>query len=124
MTACRGRGNADCLDAINARPLLDHNSQLADEVGHLLEFDLVAYDVEGNLINRLSQTLQLPLSDSTYQQMQKGPFRFFQQLDLPPGEVFLRVGIRDLTSNKIGTLEVPLNVPKSPPDRAAAAPAN
>ena len=89
-----------------------------------LEFDLAAYDADGKLINSLSQTIQLPLSDSTWQQMQKGPFRFFQQLDLPPGEVFLRVGIRDLTSNKIGTLEVPLNVPKSPPDRAAAAPAN
>jgi VWFA-related protein len=85
-----------------------------------LEFDLAAYDADGKLINSLSQTLQLPLSDSTFQQMQKGPFRFFQQLDLPPGEVFLRIGIRDLTSNKIGTLEVPLTVPKTPPDRAAA----
>ena len=89
-----------------------------------VEFDLAAYDADGKLINSLSQTLKLPLSDAAYLQMQKGPFRFFQQLDLPPGEVFLRVGIRDLTSNKIGTLEIPLTVPKNPPDRAAAAPAH
>ncbi len=84
-----------------------------------IEFDVVAFDPDGHLINSLSQTLQLPLSESTYQQMQKGPFRFFQQLDLPPGETFLRVGIRDLTSNKIGTLEIPITVPKTPPDHAA-----
>jgi VWFA-related protein len=89
-----------------------------------VEFDLAAYDADGKRISSLSQTLKLPLSDAAYQQMQKGPFRFFQQLDLPPGEVFLRVGIRDLISNKVGTLEIPLTVPKNPPDRAAATPAN
>jgi hypothetical protein len=34
------------------------------------------------------------------------------QFDLPPGNIFVRVGVRDLPSDKIGTLEVPVSVGK------------
>jgi VWFA-related protein len=77
-----------------------------------LEFDLAAYDSDGKLINSLGQTLKVPLTTDQYQQLMKGPFRFFQQLDLPSGQLFLRIGILDPTSAKIGTLEIPLTVPK------------
>jgi hypothetical protein len=30
----------------------------------------------------------------------------------PPGQLFLRIGIFDHTSNKTGTLEIPLTAPK------------
>jgi hypothetical protein len=40
----------------------------------------------------------------------KEPIRFFQQIDLPPGQLFIRVGVLDHTSNKVGTLELPLKV--------------
>jgi hypothetical protein len=54
----------------------------------------------------------MPLSDARYQQFIQGPFRFTQQLDLPPGPLFLRIGVLDPTANRIGTLEIPLTVPK------------
>jgi hypothetical protein len=40
-----------------------------------------------------------------------------QQIDLPPGEIFLRVGVLDGVSDKVGTLEIPLIVkkPAGPP---------
>jgi hypothetical protein len=38
--------------------------------------------------------------------------RFFQQIDLPVGQLFIRVGVLDTTSNKVGTLELPLKVGK------------
>jgi hypothetical protein len=64
------------------------------------------------IVTGLSQTVKMPLSDAKYQQFIQGPFRFFQQLDLPSGQLSLRIGILDPASNKIGTLEIPLTIPK------------
>jgi VWFA-related protein len=77
-----------------------------------LELDLAAYDADGKLITGLSQTVSMPLNEARYQEFIKGPFRFFQQIDLPPGQLFLRIGVLDPTSNKVGALEIPLTVPK------------
>jgi VWFA-related protein len=80
-----------------------------------LEFDLAAYDVFGKRITGLSQTISpRPLTSEQYQQRLKSPFQFLQQLDLPPGEIFLRVGILDAVADKVGTLEIPLKVSKNP----------
>jgi hypothetical protein len=50
VTACRDRINAD-------RRLLDHDSQLADEVGYLSEFGLIAMiDGIGQALNALVVT--------------------------------------------------------------------
>jgi VWFA-related protein len=79
-----------------------------------IDFDLAAYDVYGKRITGLSQTLSLPLSPVQYAQMTKSqtPLRFFQQVDLPPGEIFLRVGVLDAATDRTGTLEIPLVVAK------------
>jgi hypothetical protein len=78
-----------------------------------LEFDLAAYDVFGKRISGLSQTISpRPITPEQYQQTIKTPFRFLQQLDIPPGEVFLRVGVLDAVSDRAGTLEIPLVVSK------------
>ncbi len=79
-----------------------------------VEFDLAAYDVYGKRITGLSQTLSLPLTAERYQRMiaSQTPLRFFQQVDLPPGETFLRVGVLDRTADSTGTLEIPLTVRK------------
>ncbi|MGD0638226.1 MAG: VWA domain-containing protein [Nitrososphaerales archaeon] len=81
-----------------------------------LEVDIAVYDGSpsgsGKILTGLSQTVKMPLSDDKYQQFIQGPFRFFQQLDLPSGQLFVRIGILDPASNKIGTLEIPLTIPK------------
>ncbi len=77
-----------------------------------LEFDIAAYNAEGKLVTSLSQSIKLPLTADQAAQLSKGPFRFFQQLDLPPGKLFVRIGVLDPTSNKLGTLEIPIAVPK------------
>ena len=65
-----------------------------------------------------------PLSDECYKQFIAGPFHFLQQIDLPAGQLFVRVGILDGASNKVGTVEIPLTVGKKPaapkPDVSAA----
>jgi hypothetical protein len=40
------------------------------------------------------------------------PIRFFQRIDLPPGQLFLRVWVLDQISNRTGTLELTLKVGK------------
>ena len=37
---------------------------------------------------------------------------FHEQLAFFPGPLFLRVGVLDGVSNKVGTLEIPLTVPR------------
>jgi VWFA-related protein len=85
-----------------------------------VEFDVAAYDVFGKRITGLSQTFNLQLTAEKYQQFLKTPFRFYQQIDLPPGEIFLRVGVLDGVSDKVGTLEIPLIVKKQPAGLASA----
>ena len=86
-----------------------------------LEFDVAAYDVYGKLITGLSQTITPPpLTPQQYQDFIKKPRQFFQQLDLPAGEIFLRVGVLDSVSNKVGTLVIPVTVKKRPAAAAAA----
>jgi hypothetical protein len=78
-----------------------------------LAFDLAAYDVFGKLITGLSQTISSPaMTAEQYQRFLQRPFQPSQQIDLPPGEIFLRVGVLDGGTDKVGTLEIPLNVPK------------
>ena len=79
-----------------------------------VEFDIAAYDVFGKRITGLSQTLNVQLTQEKYRQFAKSPppQQFFQQIDLPPGEIFLRVGVLDGVSDNAGTLEIPLQVNK------------
>jgi len=86
-----------------------------------LEFDIGAYDPAGRPINNISQTMHMPLTADEYAEFIKTPFKFSQQLDLPPGPATLRIGILDPTSNKVGTLELQITVPKPKPTRLAAA---
>jgi VWFA-related protein len=77
-----------------------------------LELDIAVYDADAKLVTGLSQTVKMPLSDDKYRQFVQGPFRISQQIDLPAGQFFVRIGILDRTSNKVGTLEIPLTVTK------------
>ena len=77
-----------------------------------IEFDVAAYDPDGKLVTTLSQTQKLPLTNEEYGEFIATPFQFFQQIDLPPGQYTLRVGVFDGFSNKVGTVEIPLTVGK------------
>jgi hypothetical protein len=79
-----------------------------------LEFDIVAYDVYGKVITQLSQSIDLALNADRYQRIQKEPFQLLQAIDLPLGEVFVRVGVLDGNSDKVGTMEIPIVVDRKP----------
>jgi len=89
-------------------------TKAADGTGKFsLDFDIAAYDVYGKRITGLSQTVSsASLTEAKFRQMTQKPYHMAQQIDLPPGEIFLRVGVLDGVSNKVGTLEIPLIVKK------------
>jgi hypothetical protein len=86
-----------------------------------VELDLAAYDADAKLVTGLSQAVTMSLNDTTV--ANKQPLNFSQQLDLPPGQLFLRVGVLDPTSNKVGTLELPLTVSKKAAAKSDITPA-
>ena len=55
----------------------------------------------------------MPLTAAQYRQFIKSDYVLLQQLDLPYGQLFLRFGVLDPTSGKLGTLEIPLTVTKA-----------
>ena len=76
-----------------------------------LEFDLVAFDGDGNVVTSLRQAIRLNLTVDQAAEFANAPFGYQEQLDLPAGPLFLRIGVLDRTSNKLGTLEIPLTIP-------------
>ena len=77
-----------------------------------LELVIAAYDSEGKMLNFLSQTGEVAVRPTMLARFLERPFEIPLQLDLPPGRIFVRMGVRDVTSAKIGTFEIPLTVAK------------
>ena len=74
-----------------------------------MELTQVAYDPGGNRLNYTDQGFAI---DTPPGQAQQG-IRLHQEIDLPAGDLFLRIGVRDLVSGRIGTLEIPLQVARN-----------
>jgi VWFA-related protein len=77
-----------------------------------VEFTAAAYDGTGEMLNILRQTVSFEVAPAKLAAFLARPLPVLLQLDLPPGPIFLRAAIRDIPSNKLGTLEIPLTVPK------------
>jgi hypothetical protein len=83
------------------------HTALANGVWHSeVEVTQVAYDVDGLRKNYTDVGLAVNVPPS----QQHSPIRLRQEIDLPRGAIYLRVGVRDLKSGRIGTLEIPLKV--------------
>jgi VWFA-related protein len=77
-----------------------------------LQFAFDAYDLNGKLLGAHSQDVSLNLTPERYQRFIQAPVFFHEQLEFFPGPLFLRVGVLDSVSNKVGTLEIPLTIPR------------
>ena len=90
---------------IDFRPLGDGKNHREIELTQAL------YDPEGIRINYNDAGLAV----DTPAAMDSNPqarIRLTQQIDVPAGQTYLRIGVHDLMSGRIGTLEIPLNVSK------------
>jgi VWFA-related protein len=80
----------------------------------VMDFMVTAFNDDGRLVASLASTAASDLKPANYKDVMMGGFRLHQELDVPVDAASLRLGVEDGTSNRIGTLEIPLPVPVPP----------
>jgi VWFA-related protein len=73
-----------------------------------LEVILVAYDRAGKIINIAKRTSRFALPPKDLPELQAKGLPLHLEIDVPPGDIYLRTGIYDLNSGNAGTLGIPL----------------
>jgi hypothetical protein len=64
------------------------------------------------MLNFLGQTARWTMKPEQAAQFMQQSHQVPLQFDLPSGKIFVRLGVLDLPSQKIGTLEIPETVAK------------
>ncbi len=75
-----------------------------------LEFAAIAYDRDGKILNVANRAFKLSLQSAQYNQIMQTGLPLHQELDVPAGEVYLRVAVHDLSTDRIGSVEISLRV--------------
>jgi VWFA-related protein len=88
----------------------------SDGLYHLsIEFAAIAYDREGKILNVANRAYKLNLQPAQYNQIMQSGLPHHQELDLPTGDVYLRLAVHDLSTDRIGSVEIPLQVSEKSP---------
>jgi VWFA-related protein len=74
----------------------------------------IAYDRDGKALNSVTNTLNINVPSSEYSRFMKAGIRYREQLDIPAQAAWLRAGIFDPSSGRVGSLEVPFSVAGHP----------
>jgi VWFA-related protein len=75
-----------------------------------LEFSVWLYDNDGNLLNGTGKAIDLNLTPERYKQFLTGVNGHFEiSVPAKAGGLFLRIGVRDISSNRIGAIEIPIS---------------
>jgi VWFA-related protein len=77
-----------------------------------VEFVVAAYDDAGKVLNYLGQSTRWTLQPNQVAQFTQQSHAVKMQIDLPSGKIFVRFGLLDPASQKVGTLEIPVAVAK------------
>ena len=75
-----------------------------------LAFSAIAFDADGKVLNSSVGVFDRPLSAQVYQAVEREALHMRAGIDLPPGKIYLRVGVHDLNTDKVGAFEIPLEV--------------
>lgn len=99
-----------CLDyALHAE---DINAQLGpDHLYHsAVELLAIAYNPDGKALNLVDHPFQFTLKPEDYDKLLHSGLNLREEIDIPQGEVYLRLAVHDLFSDQLGSLEVPVGV--------------
>ena len=81
----------------------------ADHSRHaVLDVLAVAFKKDGTPAAQASNTVQANLTAKQYEDALRNGLPVRQEIDLPPGQYELRIGVMDRATQKIGTLEAPV----------------
>jgi VWFA-related protein len=86
-------------------------TQTPDGLRHgTVDFVTVVYDQDGMSVNALRSTAELNVSESTYRSLLRNGLPVRQEIAVPvKGNYFLRLGVHDEASDRIGALEIPVD---------------
>jgi len=76
-----------------------------------LSFSAIAYDAQGKMLNSNVGGFNSPISLKAYEAVAHDALRIHTTMNLPLGRVYLRVGVHDRRTDKVGTMEIPVDVP-------------
>jgi VWFA-related protein len=97
--------------AINARDITFTDTP--EKTKHVtLDLMAVAWDKNGKIAGESSDKIDTSISPSVYNEVMKTSIPAHEELQVKPGAYTLRLGVVDRNSRKIGTLDLPLNVPE------------
>ena len=82
-----------------------------------VEFATIAYDRDGKILNVANRAFKLNLQSAQYNQIMQTGLPLHQELDVPVGEVYLRIAVHDLSTDRIGSVEIPLRVQEKSPQK-------
>jgi VWFA-related protein len=73
-----------------------------------LEFVAMAYDRDGRILNVANRTFKMNLQSAQYERVMQSGLPLHEEIDVPAGDVYLRLAVHDLATNRIGSMEIPL----------------
>jgi VWFA-related protein len=74
-----------------------------------IQVDIVAYGRDGKPANWRGFTQRMNLNAATFAAIQRSGIPAHLEIDLPTEDLFLTTGVYDWASQRVGTLEIPLN---------------
>jgi hypothetical protein len=80
----------------------DHNGTRHGRI----EIMIIAFEPSGNIPNMVSN---LTMDSKVYEATQQVGMQIHEEIDVPPGEIYLRAGIYDMNSGNCGTVGAALN---------------
>jgi VWFA-related protein len=93
-----------------------------------IEYIAYAYDTDGRLLVGDGKTISLNLPPDKYAQLIRGAIAAHLEISVPTrGDTFLRIGIRDVPTNRFGVVELPVSTvshlaPPAPSNPAPVSP--
>jgi hypothetical protein len=79
-----------------------------------LEFGVISYDEDGHKLNGIDTRVQDTIPPPRYARIEETGYQVVQAISVPVTALSLRLAVRDVLSNHIGSIEVALPLAKSP----------
>jgi len=78
-----------------------------------LVISMIVYDRYGNIVTRKDHIVALNIKPDIYKVFEKTGVQLRDSVEVPRGQYWLRTGVYDPSTRKVGTLEVPLSAVKT-----------
>jgi hypothetical protein len=78
-----------------------------------LNISMIVYDRYGQVVSREDHIVQLDVKPDVYPLFQKNGVQLHGAVNVPWGDYWLRTGIYDERTHKVGTMEIPLRLVKN-----------